>query len=42
VRADHAAAGRLVANAEELPLNAFSSAWERQAGGPGAKLVLRP
>jgi NADPH:quinone reductase-like Zn-dependent oxidoreductase len=42
VMADHAVAGRLVASAEELPLNAFSSAWERQTGGPGAKLVLRP
>jgi NADPH2:quinone reductase len=40
--AEHAGAGRIVAAAEEVPLDDFASAWERQTAGPGAKLVLRP
>lgn len=38
----HAAAGELWAPYDEMPLDAVASAWERQAGSPNAKLVLRP
>ena len=37
-----AASGELVADYEELPLDALADAWRRQAKSPSAKLVLRP
>jgi NADPH2:quinone reductase len=39
---EHAAAGRLAVELEELALERVAEAWERQAGFPGRKLVLRP
>jgi hypothetical protein len=38
----HIAAGRITANLETYPLETATSAWQRQAGGPGAKLVVCP
>lgn len=38
----HAAAGRLTADYETLPLEAAGDAWRRQAAGPPTKLVLVP
>lgn len=38
----HAAAGRLHADFEELPLERVADAWRRQAESPNCKLVLRP
>jgi NADPH2:quinone reductase len=38
----HAAAGELVADFEELPLDSVGDAWRRQAESPNVKLVLRP
>ena len=38
----HVAAGELVADFEELPLDAVGDAWRRQAQSPNVKLVLRP
>jgi NADPH:quinone reductase-like Zn-dependent oxidoreductase len=39
---DHAAAGRVKFDAIELyPFERLTDAWERQAAGPGAKLVVR-
>jgi threonine dehydrogenase-like Zn-dependent dehydrogenase len=40
----HVAAGRIRVHAETLPLERLDEAWERQAAGPEAKLVveLRP
>ena len=40
--ADHAAAGRIRLNLEEMPLSEISSAWQRQADSPHTKLVLIP
>lgn len=37
-----AAAGDLIADHEELPLDAVGDAWRRQARSPHVKLVLRP
>ncbi|MFN8150783.1 MAG: zinc-binding alcohol dehydrogenase family protein [Solirubrobacterales bacterium] len=37
---EHAAAGELHVDYEEIPLTDISSAWERQAASPGHKLVL--
>ena len=37
-----ASAGELVADYEELPLEAVGEAWRRQAESPNVKLVLRP
>ena len=40
---EHAAAGRLTADVEKIPLDDVGSAWERlRAGSPGAKLVVVP
>lgn len=39
---EHAHAGRLALDVEVLPLRDVAHAWERQRGGPGAKLVLVP
>ncbi len=38
----HAAAGELTVAVERVGLDAAASAWERQAGSPGAKLVIIP
>jgi NADPH:quinone reductase len=38
----HAAAGRVQADHEVVPLDGVAEAWERQAGSPGRKLVVRP
>lgn len=38
----HAAAGELVVELERVPLEEAPSAWERQAGAPGVKLVIVP
>jgi NADPH2:quinone reductase len=38
----HAAAGRIQADHEVVPLDGVAEAWERQAGSPGRKLVVRP
>jgi NADPH2:quinone reductase len=38
----HAAAGELVADYEEMPLDAVADAWRRQGESPNVKLVLRP
>jgi NADPH:quinone reductase-like Zn-dependent oxidoreductase len=40
--AEHAAAGRIRLDTEELPLSAIGSAWARQVGSPHVKLVLIP
>jgi NADPH:quinone reductase-like Zn-dependent oxidoreductase len=39
---DHAAAGRLTVDYEEIPLDDVTAAWERQAASPHVKLVLVP
>jgi len=39
---EHAAAGRLHAGAERLPLERVADAWERQAASPGVKLLVVP
>jgi NADPH2:quinone reductase len=40
---EHAAAGRLTADVEAVPLDDVAAAWERlRAGSPGAKLVVTP
>jgi NADPH2:quinone reductase len=39
---DHAAAGRLKVDYEELPLDRVAEAWERQASSPHVKLILVP
>jgi NADPH:quinone reductase len=39
---EHAAAGRLTVEYEEVPLDAVAEAWERQAASPHVKLVLIP
>jgi len=38
----HAIAGEIVLEIERLPLNRVTEAWQRQAEGPGAKLVVVP
>jgi NADPH2:quinone reductase len=38
---EHAAAGRVRLDAETYPIERLGEAWERQANGPGAKLVVR-
>jgi NADPH:quinone reductase-like Zn-dependent oxidoreductase len=40
--AEHAAAGRIRIDTEEMALSAVGSAWARQAGSPHVKLVLIP
>jgi NADPH2:quinone reductase len=40
--AAHAAAGELSVDVERVPLDDVEAAWERQAAGPGAKLVVVP
>ena len=37
---DHVAAGRVSVDHERVPLRDVASAWERQAGSPGKKLVI--
>jgi NADPH:quinone reductase-like Zn-dependent oxidoreductase len=39
---DHAAAGELTVEVETLPLAEVATAWERQAAGPGRKLIVVP
>jgi NADPH:quinone reductase len=39
---EHAAAGRLTVEREEVPLAEVDTAWQRQAAHPHRKLVLRP
>jgi NADPH2:quinone reductase len=39
---EHAAAGRLKVEYEELPLDRVAEAWERQASSPHVKLILVP
>ena len=39
---DHAAAGRLKVEYEEIPLDRVAEAWERQASSPHVKLILVP
>ena len=39
---DHAAAGRLTVEYEEIPLDDVVAAWERQAASPHVKLILVP
>ena len=39
---EHAAAGRLKVEYEELPLDRVAEAWERQAASPHVKLILVP
>ena len=39
---DHAAAGRLKVEYEELPLDDVAEAWQRQASSPHVKLILIP
>jgi NADPH2:quinone reductase len=39
---EHAAAGRLTVQYEEMPLDDVSEAWERQASSPHVKLILVP
>jgi NADPH:quinone reductase len=39
---EHAAAGRLKVEYEELPLDGVADAWERQASSPHVKLILVP
>jgi NADPH:quinone reductase len=36
----HVAAGRVVVDHERIPLAEIASAWERQSGSPGTKLVI--
>jgi NADPH2:quinone reductase len=36
----HAAAGEIVLDVETYPLERIAEAWERQASGPGAKIVI--
>ena len=38
----HLEAGRIVVDVERYPLAAAADAWQRQAAGPGAKLVICP
>jgi NADPH2:quinone reductase len=38
----HLEAGRIVVDVESYPLAAAADAWQRQAAGPGAKLVISP
>ena len=38
----HAAAGKLTADYERVPLEDAAAAWERLRSGPGAKLVVVP
>ena len=42
VMCEHAAAGRLKVEHEELPLDRIAEAWERQASSPHVKLILVP
>ncbi|MHB8470852.1 MAG: quinone oxidoreductase family protein [Gaiellaceae bacterium] len=37
---DHVAAGRVVVDVDRFPLERIADAWQRQAGGPGAKVVV--
>ena len=39
---EHAEAGRLVVDHEEIALDRVAEAWERQASSPHRKLILRP
>ena len=39
---EHAAAGRLTVDHEEIPLDRIADAWERQASSPHVKLILVP
>lgn len=39
---EHAAAGRLSVDYEEIPLDRVAEAWERQASSPHTKLILVP
>ena len=39
---DHAAAGELTVEHEEVPLDQIADAWERQASSPHVKLILVP
>jgi NADPH:quinone reductase-like Zn-dependent oxidoreductase len=39
---DHAAAGRLKVDYEQMPLDDVAAAWERQAASPHVKLILVP
>lgn len=39
---EHLAAGRLVVDTEDFPLERAEAAWARQQKGPGRKLVIRP
>jgi NADPH2:quinone reductase len=39
---DHAAAGELTVDYEEIPLDRVTDAWERQASSPHVKLILVP
>jgi NADPH:quinone reductase-like Zn-dependent oxidoreductase len=39
---DHAAAGELQVEYEEVPLDRIADAWERQAGSPHMKLIVVP
>jgi hypothetical protein len=36
----HAAAGEIVLDVETYPFERVAEAWERQAGGAGAKIVV--
>lgn len=40
--ARHAASGEIMVDVEPVPLSSVGSAWDRQRGGPGTKLVLVP
>ena len=42
VMCDHAAAGELQVEYEEVPLDRIAEAWERQASSPHVKLILVP
>jgi NADPH2:quinone reductase len=39
---DHIAAERIRVNTESYPLERIAEAWQRQAAGPGTKLIVRP
>jgi NADPH2:quinone reductase len=39
---DHAAAGELAVEYEQIPLDEIADAWERQASSPNVKLILVP
>jgi NADPH2:quinone reductase len=39
---EHVTAGRIAVGIERYPLERVADAWERQAGGPGAKVVVAP